>query len=91
MFPKLSLAVIAVLATFAVASWTNSPSPPPPGTVNQCCNSVQASKNAAVAPILGLLGMVLNALVPVGLGCSPITIVGNNCGNQQVTCNSPQS
>ncbi|KAJ7351617.1 hypothetical protein DFH08DRAFT_935181 [Mycena albidolilacea] len=76
MFPKLSLAVTAVLATFAVASPTNSP--PPPGTVNQCCNSVQASNSAAVAPVLSLLGIVLNAVVPVGLGCSPITIFGNN-------------
>ncbi|KAJ7898552.1 hypothetical protein B0H14DRAFT_2557047 [Mycena olivaceomarginata] len=51
---------------------------PPPGTVNQCCNSVQQSNSAGLAGILGLLGVVLDAVVPIGLGCSPITVLGNN-------------
>ncbi|KAJ7351621.1 hydrophobin [Mycena albidolilacea] len=88
MFPKLSLAVTAVLATLAVASPTN---PSPPGTTTYCCDSVQQSNSAAVTPVLSLLGIVLNAVVPVGLGCSPITIFGNNCPSTQVTCNSPTS
>ncbi|KAJ7898595.1 hydrophobin 2 [Mycena olivaceomarginata] len=84
MFPKLSLAVTAVLATLAVAS-------PTPSTTTQCCNSVQQSNSAQGASILALLGVVVDAVVPIGLGCSPITVAGNNCGSTQVTCNSPQS
>ncbi|KAJ7364758.1 fungal hydrophobin [Mycena albidolilacea] len=82
MFPKISLTVTTVLATLAVASPINSPPPPPPGTVNQCCNSVQQSNSAGLGSILGLLGVVLNAVVPIGLGCSPITILGNNWYSQ---------
>ncbi|KAJ7364749.1 hydrophobin, partial [Mycena albidolilacea] len=91
MFPKISLAVTAVLATLAVASPTNSPPTAPPGTTNQCCTSVQQSNSAGLGSILGLLGVVLNAVVPIGLGCSPITVGGNNCGNTNVVCNAPQS
>ncbi|KAJ7364742.1 fungal hydrophobin [Mycena albidolilacea] len=85
MFPKISLAVTAVLATLAVASPTNSP--PPAG--NQCCSSVQQSDSAGLAGILGLLGVVLDAVVPIGLSCSPITVIGNNCGGTTVTCSGP--
>ncbi|KAJ7364744.1 fungal hydrophobin, partial [Mycena albidolilacea] len=91
MFPKISLAVTAVLATLAVASPTNSYPPAPPGTTNQCCSSVQQSNSAGLGSILGLLGVVLNAVVPIGLGCSPITVLGNNCGDTNVVCNAPQS
>ncbi|KAJ7303830.1 hypothetical protein DFH08DRAFT_903625 [Mycena albidolilacea] len=76
MFPKLSLAVTAVLATLAVASLTN---PSPPTTIH-----------AEAAGVLALLGVVLDAVVPVGLSYSPITVSGNNWGSTQVTCNSPQ-
>ncbi|KAJ7364711.1 hydrophobin [Mycena albidolilacea] len=84
MFPKLSLAVTAVLATLAVASPTPSPTA-------QCCNSVQQSNTAQGASILALLGVVVDAVVPIGLGCSPITVGGNNCGDTHVVCNAPQS
>ncbi|KAJ7364709.1 hydrophobin 2 [Mycena albidolilacea] len=89
MFPKLSLAVTAVLATLAVASPTPRTDSCPPTT--QCCKSVQQSNSATMTTLLGLLGVVVDAVVPVGLSCSPITVAGNNCGSQQVTCNSPQS
>ncbi|KAJ7128503.1 hypothetical protein C8R44DRAFT_873220 [Mycena epipterygia] len=28
--------------------------------------------------------------VPIGLSCSPITVIGNNCGGTEVTCDSPE-
>lgn len=67
---------IASLAILAVAT----PAPvPTDGQCNtgelQCCNSVQKADSAAVAPLLGLLGIVLqdvNALV--GVTCSPISV-----------------
>ncbi|KAJ7825808.1 fungal hydrophobin [Mycena olivaceomarginata] len=86
MFPKLSLAVTAVPATLAVASPTN---PSPPATT-LCCNSVQQSNSADAAGALAAIGVIVNAVVPIGLGCSAITVAGNNCGSTQVTCNSPQ-
>ncbi|KAJ7776723.1 fungal hydrophobin [Mycena olivaceomarginata] len=86
MFPKLSLAVTAVLAfqTLAVASPTN------PSATTLCCNSIQQSNTAQAAGALALIGAVVDAVVPIGLGCSAITVAGNNCGNQQVACYSPQ-
>ncbi|KAJ7303793.1 hypothetical protein DFH08DRAFT_903536 [Mycena albidolilacea] len=84
MFSKLSLAVTAVLATLAVASPTN------PSATTLCCNSIQQSNTAQAAGALALIGAVVDAVVPIGLGCSAITVAGNNCGNQQVACYSPQ-
>ncbi|KAH9850882.1 fungal hydrophobin-domain-containing protein [Lenzites betulinus] len=57
----------------------------------QCCESVQSANSAAVSPILGLLGVVLQDLnVPVGLTCSPISVVGvggsNACSANTVCC-----
>ncbi|KAJ7364707.1 fungal hydrophobin, partial [Mycena albidolilacea] len=91
MFPKLSLAVTAVLATLAVASPTSRTDSCPPASTTQCCKSVQQSNTLGMTTLLGLLGVVVDAVVPIGLSCSPITVVGNNCGSTQVTCNSPQS
>ncbi|KAJ7915002.1 hypothetical protein B0H13DRAFT_2324806 [Mycena leptocephala] len=54
------------------------PTTTPPKT-NQCCASVQSASNSAVSSLLSLLGIVLNGLdVPIGLSCSPVTVVGNN-------------
>ncbi|KAI0646336.1 fungal hydrophobin-domain-containing protein [Trametes meyenii] len=57
----------------------------------QCCNSVQSSDSAGVGAILGLLGVVLEGVTGlVGLGCSPISVVGvgsgNACSAQTVCC-----
>ncbi|KAI8970750.1 fungal hydrophobin [Trametes punicea] len=57
----------------------------------QCCQSVQAADSLAVAPILAALGIVLQDLnVPVGLTCSPISVVGvgssNACSANTVCC-----
>ncbi|KAJ6457457.1 hypothetical protein C8R47DRAFT_172497 [Mycena vitilis] len=29
--------------------------------------------------------------VPVGLSCSPITVIGNNCGSTTVNCDAPEN
>ncbi|KAJ7610427.1 hypothetical protein FB45DRAFT_1066217 [Roridomyces roridus] len=82
-------------ASSGVATTTGGAAPPSStgttGTSNQCCTSVQHSNSNAVSAIAGLLGLDLSGLnVPIGLGCSPITVLGNNCGGTQVTCNSPE-
>ncbi|KAJ7128624.1 hypothetical protein C8R44DRAFT_850995 [Mycena epipterygia] len=90
MFSKLSIVATSVLITLAAAMpWTTPPVTPP--TSNQCCSSVQSSSSSAVAAVAAGLGLNLSGLdVPVGLGCSPITVIGNNCGGTSVTCDAPQ-
>ncbi|KAF7291181.1 Hydrophobin 2 [Mycena indigotica] len=62
------------------------PRPPP-----LCCKSVESSVSSAVGVVAGLLGLDLTGLnVPIGLSCSPITVVGNNCGDTSVVCDAPQ-
>ncbi|KAJ7710521.1 hypothetical protein B0H17DRAFT_1027216 [Mycena rosella] len=64
--------------TLAAAIPTTTPPVTPP-TSNQCCSSVQSSSSSSVAAVAALLGLDLSGLdVPVGLGCSPITVIGNN-------------
>ncbi|KAJ7128632.1 hypothetical protein C8R44DRAFT_979257 [Mycena epipterygia] len=91
MFSKLSVVVTSVFITLAAASpWTTPPVTTP--TSNQCCSSVQSSSSSAVAAVAATLGLDLSGLnVPVGLGCSPITVIGNNCGGTEVTCDAPQA
>ncbi|KAK0223741.1 fungal hydrophobin-domain-containing protein [Armillaria fumosa] len=56
----------------------------------QCCNSVQDSTSGVVSALLGLLGIHLGgANVPIGLTCSPLSIIGiggNSCSQQTVCC-----
>ncbi|KAJ7457513.1 hydrophobin 2 [Mycena galericulata] len=91
MFSKLSVAVASVLITLAAAApWTTPPVTPP--TSNQCCSSVQSSSSTAASTVAALLGLDLTGLnVPVGLSCSPITVIGNNCGGTSVTCDAPET
>ncbi|KAJ7501586.1 hydrophobin 2 [Mycena galericulata] len=91
MFSKLSVVVASVLITLAAAApWTTPPVTPP--TSNQCCSSVQSSSSTAASTVAALLGLDLTGLnVPVGLSCSPITVVGNNCGGTSVTCDAPET
>ncbi|KAJ7676385.1 hypothetical protein B0H17DRAFT_1207367 [Mycena rosella] len=76
MFSKLSVIVTSVLITLAAAI----PNTTPP-----------SSSSSAVSAVAALLGLDLSGLdVPVGLGCSPITVIGNNCGGTTVTCDAPE-
>ncbi|KAJ7909443.1 fungal hydrophobin [Mycena leptocephala] len=91
MFSKISVVVTSVLITLAVATGT----PPPPVTCPtspQCCSSVASSSSSAASLVAAVVGLDLTGLnVPVGLTCSPITIIGNNCGGTEVVCDAPQS
>ncbi|KAJ7841874.1 fungal hydrophobin [Mycena olivaceomarginata] len=92
MFSKLSIAVASLLITLAAATPTGTP-PPPVTTPSspQCCDSVVSSTSTAASAVAALIGLDLTGLdVPVGLSCSPITVVGNNCGSTTVTCDAPE-
>ncbi|KAJ7719288.1 hydrophobin 2 [Mycena metata] len=89
MFSKLSVVVTSVLITLAAAIPTTTPPVTPP-TSNQCCQSVVPSSNGAASIVAALLGLDISGLlVDVGLSCSPITVIGNNCGGTTVTCDAP--
>ncbi|KAF7360974.1 Hydrophobin 2 [Mycena sanguinolenta] len=91
MFSKLSVVAVSVLVTLAAAMPGGYTPPVTTPTSNQCCSSVQSSSSNVVSAVAGLLGLDLSGLnVPIGLGCSPITVLGNNCGGTQVTCESPE-
>ncbi|KAJ7281058.1 fungal hydrophobin [Mycena rebaudengoi] len=74
MFSKLSVIVTSALIALAAASPTARAVIP--ATIVQ-----------GVASILGLDLSGLN--VPIGLGCSPLTLIGNNCGDTTVNCAAP--
>ncbi|KAF7363221.1 Hydrophobin 2 [Mycena venus] len=92
MFSKLSVAVASVLVTLAAATPTGIIPPITLPDSLQCCASVVSSTNIAASAVAALLGLDLTGLdVPVGLSCSPITVVGNNCGSTTVNCDAPDS
>ncbi|KAJ7063893.1 hypothetical protein C8F01DRAFT_1229498 [Mycena amicta] len=93
MFSKLSLLSAAVLISLAAAIPNGSPPPPvTPPTVPMCCASVQDSTSSAVSAVAALVGLDLTGInVPIGLSCSPITIIGNNCGSTTVNCDAPEN
>jgi hypothetical protein len=85
MFSKLTLAsVVSAMALLAVAT----PVPTDGGSSSQCntgstqcCTSVSTSGDPVTKLLLGLLGVAVNGLnVPIGLTCSPLTIIGANGG-----------
>ncbi|KAJ7895316.1 hydrophobin [Mycena leptocephala] len=92
MFSKLFV-VASVLITLAAAMPNGSPPPPvTPPTVPLCCDSVVSSSSTAASGVAALLGLDLTGIdVPVGLSCSAITVVGNNCGSTSVTCDAPEA
>ncbi|KAJ7757392.1 POH2 hydrophobin [Mycena maculata] len=90
MFFKLSVVVTSVFITLAAAIPNTTPPVTTP-TSNQCCDSVVSSSSTAASVVAAVLGLDLTGLnVPVGLSCSPITVLGNNCGGTEVTCDAPQ-
>ncbi|KAJ7184873.1 fungal hydrophobin [Mycena filopes] len=89
MFSKLSVVVASVLITLAAAIPNTTPPVTPPDSP-QCCSSVVSSTSTAASAVAALLGLDLTGLdVPIGLSCSPITVVGNNCGSTTVACDAP--
>ncbi|CDO70112.1 hypothetical protein BN946_scf184806.g39 [Trametes cinnabarina] len=78
---------LAILAVAMPGGTTPAPAPSPTGSTCstgaiQCCSSVQSSKSDAITTILGLLGIVIGDITGlVGLGCSPISVVGVGSGN----------
>ncbi|KAJ7697383.1 hypothetical protein B0H17DRAFT_1130366 [Mycena rosella] len=96
MFSKLFIIVTSFITLAAAIPTTTPPVTPP--TSNQCCSSVQSSSSSAVSAVAALLGLDLSGLgVPIGLGCSPITVIGNNwslrctaSGGTTVTCDAPE-
>ncbi|KAJ6518293.1 hydrophobin [Mycena vitilis] len=93
MFSKLSLIVPAMLVSLAAASpWGSPPPPVVPPTSNQCCSSVQAANSVAALAAAALALVDLTGIsVPIGLDCSPLTLIGNNCGGTKVECDAPQN
>ncbi|KAJ7628036.1 fungal hydrophobin [Mycena polygramma] len=93
MFSKFSAVVVSALICLAAAIPNGTPLPPvtPPDSA-QCCSSVQSSSSsAAVTDVAKLLGLDLSGLdVPIGLSCSPITVIGDSCGGTTVTCDAPE-
>ena len=86
MFSKLF--AISALAILAAATPTPNDAPPSGSPQNcntgsvQCCQQTMSSNSTAIAPILGLLGVIIQDVTAlVGLGCSPIDVVGVGSGN----------
>ncbi|KAJ7733196.1 fungal hydrophobin [Mycena olivaceomarginata] len=92
MFSKLSVVVTSVLITLAAAMPNGTPLPPvTPPTSPQCCASVTSAQDGAASLVTAIFGLDLSGvLVDVGLSCSPITVIGNNCGGTTVTCDAPE-
>ncbi|KLO13693.1 fungal hydrophobin [Schizopora paradoxa] len=87
MFSKLFVAAsLAILAVATPAPWGSSGSTTP----NACCTSTTTAGNSAFAGLFQSLGIdISNVNVPIGLGCSPITVVGvsgTSCTNDPVSC-----
>ncbi|KAF8134078.1 fungal hydrophobin [Mycena galopus ATCC 62051] len=93
MFSKLSVMVASMLITLAAAIPNGTPPPPvtPPDTL-MCCDSVVTSTSPAASVIEIVFGIDVTDLgVPIGLSCSPITVIGNNCGSTTVICDAPEA
>jgi len=99
MFAKVALVALAssalAAATQTVSYGPPKPTPEPISQCNtgdaQCCNSATSATDPTAAGLLGLLGVVVQGVdVLVGLGCTPITVIGvaggANCAQQPVCC-----
>ncbi|OJT15408.1 Fruiting body protein SC3 [Trametes pubescens] len=92
MFAKFTAAFTAftALATLAVATPTPQANSCSTGAL-QCCESVQSADSLGIAPVLAAIGVILQDInIPIGLTCSPITVVGvgsgNACSSNTVCC-----
>ncbi|KAJ7584289.1 hydrophobin 2 [Mycena floridula] len=84
---KLS-AIALALATLAVATPTSRTTAPSPGKV--CCTTVESASSPGAVAIIKSIGLDVSSITGlVGLGCSPITVVGAGsgaCSSTAVTC-----
>ncbi|OCH87277.1 fungal hydrophobin [Obba rivulosa] len=90
-----SIAALVGLATLAAATPTPWGSSGSTGT-DLCCSSTGTpATDATITTLLGLLGVVLSDIdVLVGVGCSPITVIGvgpGACSTTTVSCTSTQA
>ncbi|KAF7348860.1 Hydrophobin 2 [Mycena venus] len=93
MCSKFSVVAASVLITLAAATPNGTPPPPiTPPTTLMCCASVVSSTSSTVSTISGLLGIDLAGIdVLFGLSCTPITVIGDNCGGTIVVCDAPEA
>ncbi|KAF8985270.1 fungal hydrophobin-domain-containing protein [Cyathus striatus] len=89
---KLS-AVTLALATLAAATPTRRNDTPASQCTTgnlQCCQTTGTSTSQAIAPLLSLLGVVVQDVTAlIGATCSPISVIGvggNSCTAQPVCC-----
>lgn len=83
MFSILALIPVIALITLASASPTKRTEPASQCDTApvQCCDSVQSAGSPAAANELGLLGIIVQDLnIPVGLTCTPISVIGVGSG-----------
>ncbi|KAJ7149727.1 hydrophobin 2 [Mycena filopes] len=87
-----SLAAAAAVRRGDMPDGCKPPPPVAPPTSPQCCASVVDSSSSAASLVAAVLSLDLTGIaVPVGLSCSPITVLGNNCGGTTVTCQAPEN
>ncbi|KAJ7574575.1 hydrophobin 2 [Mycena floridula] len=76
---KLSALTLALATLAAATPASRNVAPSSPG--NQCCSSVQDASSPSAVTILKSLGIDASSITGlVGLGCSPITVVGAGSG-----------
>ncbi|KAH7883462.1 hydrophobin 2 [Phlebopus sp. FC_14] len=94
MFPRLATILVPAFALAAVAAAAPSPIEARDGECNtgslQCCTSTFSASDPTSSALLGLLGIVLGPIDGLlGLGCTPITVIGTGSGatcTQQPVC-----
>jgi hypothetical protein len=91
MFSKIfTLAFVATAVVAAPAPWDGGSGGSTTSTP-QCCQSVENSSNPLVASLVkALIGIDVSGLnIPIGQGCSGISVVGGvSCNQNPVTCGS---
>ncbi|KAJ7276896.1 hypothetical protein C8J57DRAFT_1504732 [Mycena rebaudengoi] len=87
MFSKLPVIVASVLITLAAAA-TICPTITPP-TSPQCCASVAPFNDPRVADLIGIGSNCLDG-EHIGLSCTPIIVIAQNCAGVSVICDPPE-
>ncbi|KAF7349187.1 Hydrophobin 2 [Mycena sanguinolenta] len=89
MFSKLSVVCTSVLITLAAATPNNTP-PVATSPSDLCCESVVPATGPAASAAAVLFGVNLTGINNIGVSCSPLTLLGNNCDGTEVTCDAPE-